>query len=141
LFIQLIGVSFAFAAGTADNATALVQKAESFIQANGKDTAFIEFTNRQGQFVNGDLYIFAVDFNGVTLAHGGNAKLVGKAMLGLKDAGGKYFIKEFIKVAKAEGNGWVDYKWVNPQTKKIENKSTFVQKVDDYFIGCGIYKP
>jgi len=76
----------------------------------------------------------------VTIAHGGNAKLVGKDMLGLKDADGKFFIKAFIETAKSKGNGWVDYKWVNPQTNKIENKSTYVQKVDDYFLGCGIYK-
>ena len=140
ILILVLGGQFAFAGGSADEAKSLVQKAVSFIKANGKDKAFSEFTNLQGKFIDRDLYIFVVNFKGITLAHGGNAKLVGKDMLGLKDADGKLFIQNFIEVAKSKGSGWVDYKWVNPVTKKIEDKSTYVQKVDDYFLGCGIYK-
>jgi cytochrome c len=140
IFLSLFLVSSALAGGTAEEAKALMGKAVSFLKAEGKDKAFAEFTNPQGKFIDRDLYIFVVDFNGITLAHGGNAKLVGKDMLGLKDADGKFFIKSFIELAKAKGNGWVDYKWVNPMTKKIEDKSTYIQKVEDYFLGCGIYK-
>ena len=138
--LSLLLISPAFAGGTADEAKALMGKAVSFLKVEGKDKAFTEFTNPQGKFVDRDLYIFVVDFNGITLAHGGSPKLVGKDMLGLKDADGKFFIKNFIELAKTKGAGWVDYKWVNPVTKKIEDKSTYIQKVDDYFLGCGIYK-
>ena len=110
------------------------------MKANGKEKAFAEFTNQKGKFIDRDLYIFAVDFKGLTLAHGGNQKLVGRDMYGLKDADDKFFIQKFIEVAKTKGNGWVDYKWSNPLTKKIENKSTYIQRVEDYFLGCGIYK-
>ena len=55
-------------------------------------------------------------------------------------ADGIYFMKKFIETAKTQGSGWVDYKWVNPVTKKIESKSTYIQKMDNYFLGCGIYK-
>ncbi len=138
--VGLFWVTSAFAGGSADEAKGLMAKAVEYVKANGKEKAFSEFTDTKGKFVDRDLYIFAVDFNGVTLAHGGNGKLVGKDMLGLKDADGKFFIKEFIELAKAKGNGWVDYKWVNPVTKAIEKKSTYVYKIDDYFLGCGIYK-
>ncbi len=137
---SLLWVTFAFAGGTADEAKTLVGKGVAFIKANGKDKAFAEFTNSKGKFIDRDLYIFVVDLKGITLAHGGNEKLVGKELSGLKDADGRFFIKEFIEVAKTKGSGWVDYKWVNPVTKKIEGKSTYIQKVDDYFLGCGIYK-
>jgi cytochrome c len=126
--------------GTKEEAMAMVKKATEYIKANGKEKAFAEFTNKKEQFVDRDLYIFVVDFKGLTLAHGGNEKLVGKDMFGLKDADDKLFIQNFIEVAKTKGSGWVDYKWANPVTKKIENKSTYVFKVDDYFLGCGIYK-
>ncbi len=140
IFLSLFLISPVFAGGTADEAKALMGKAVAFLKAEGKDKAFAEFTNQQGKFIDRDLYIFVVDFNGITLAHGGSPKLVGKDMLGLKDADGKFFIKNFIELAKTKGSGWVDYKWVNPVTKKIEDKSTLIQKVDDYFLGCGIYK-
>ena len=140
ILISLLWVSFALAGGTANEAKVLVEKAAVYIKAEGKEKAFAEFSNPSGKFVDRDLYIFIVDFNGLTLAHGGNAKLVGKNMLELKDADGEFFIKKSIEVAKTKGNGWVDYKWVNPVSKQIEPKSTYIQKGDDYFLGCGIYK-
>ena len=144
ILINLLLASFAFAAGadkgSANEAKTMVEKAAAFIKSDGKDKAFAEFTNKKGKFIDRDLYIFVVDFNGLTLAHGGNEKLVGKDMSELKDADGKFFIKEFIQLAKTKGTGWVDYKWANPVTNKIEPKSTYIQKVESYFLGCGIYK-
>jgi cytochrome c len=128
-----------YAAGTADEAKAMVGKAAAFIKANGKDKAFKEFTEGT-QFKKDDLYVFVIDMKGMTLAHGGNPKLVGKDMSGLKDADGKLFIKDMIDGATAKGSGWSDYKWTNPVTKKIDPKSTYFQKVDDVVLGCGIYK-
>lgn len=121
-------------------AKALVEKATSFYKANGKDKAFAEFSDPKGQFTKGELYIFVVDMKGLTVAHGGNARLVGKEMIELKDADGKFFMKEIVQTAKEKGSGWVDYKWANPTTKKVDAKTTYVQKVDDYAFGCGVYK-
>jgi signal transduction histidine kinase len=118
----------------------LVEKGVAYIKANGKEKAFAEFTDTKGKFIDRDLYIFVVDFKGLTLAHGGNPKLVGKDMSELKDSDGKFFIKAFIELAKTKGSGWVDYKWQNPVTKNIEPKSTYIQRYEDYFLGCGIYK-
>jgi signal transduction histidine kinase len=132
--------AYVYAAGTAQEAKVMVEKAVTFMKANGKAKAFAEFTNQKGQFIKEDLYIFVIDTKGLTLAHGGSPKLVGKDMSGLKDADGKMFIKELIDAANAKGSGWSDYKWTNPTSKKIEVKSTYFQKVDDVIFGCGIYK-
>jgi len=140
ILINVLFVSFAFAGGTADEAKALVEKGTAHIKTVGKEKAFTEFTDTKGKFVDRDLYIFVLDMNGLTLAHGGSPKLVGKDMIGLKDADGEYFIKKMVDLAKAKGSGWVDYKWGNPVSKKIEPKSTYIQKLDNYFLGCGIYK-
>ncbi|MBA4418961.1 MAG: histidine kinase [Syntrophus sp. (in: bacteria)] len=128
------------AAGTAAEAKAMVEKAAAFMKANGKEKAFQAFSDQKGQFVKDDLYIFVLDLKGVTLAHGGNPKLVGKDMSGLKDSNDKPFIKEMLDAAKAKGAGWFDYSWTNPTTKKVQPKSTYYQKVDDVMLGCGIYK-
>ena len=130
----------AFAADTAEEAKTLVDQAVAFTKANGKEKAFVEFNNHQGQFVKGDLYIFVVDLNGKCLAHGGNEKLVGKDVIGLKDSDGKFFIKDMVEGAKAKGSGWSDYRWTNPATKSIEKKSTYFKKDGDLVFGCGIYK-
>jgi len=61
------------------------------------------------------------------LAHGANEKLVGKVLIDLKDQNGKQFMRELVDVAATKGEGWVDYDWANPTTKKVEGKSTFVK--------------
>lgn len=138
--IFLLGVTGAALASSAAEATALVDKAIAFYKANGKDKAFAEFSNSKGQFVKGELYIFILDLNGVVLAHGANEKLINKDLSQLKDVDGKLFIQETLQTAKSKGSGWVDYKWTNPTTKKVEGKSTYVKKVDELIFCCGIYK-
>lgn len=126
--------------GSAEEATALVKKAVAYLNANGKEKAFAEFSNPTGSFVDRDLYIMASDLHGMTLAHGANPKLVGKNMFELKDADGKFFVKSMNETAQTKGKGWNDYKWPNPITKAIEPKSTYFERVGDVVIACGIYK-
>ena len=120
--------------------TGLVKKAVIHIKENGKEAALAEFNNANGKFVKGELYVFAYSLQGVIIAHPMNPKLVGKDMLEIKDADGKYFTKEFIATVNGPGKGWVDYRWTNPVSKKIEAKSSYVEKAGDIFVGCGIYK-
>ncbi|RFP18613.1 MULTISPECIES: cache domain-containing protein [unclassified Duganella] len=129
--------------GTADEAVAMVKKAAEFLKKNGKEKAFAEFNNPKGQFIQKDLYIFAFGANGdgVELANGANIKLVGKNVLEMKDADGKFLIKDILALGMGkEGKGWVDYKWPNPSTGTVDGKRTYVERVDDVVIGCGIYK-
>ena len=126
--------------GTAAEATALVQRAAEYLKANGPAKSYAAFNDTAGQFKDRDLYVFVMDMNGKMLSHGANAKLIGKDLTNLKDSDDKLFIKTMLDVAKTKGKGWVDYKWPHPVTKAIEPKSTYVEKVDDLVIGCGIYK-
>lgn len=133
------GVAVALDKGTPDEAVAMVKKGVAFVKANGKDKAFAEFNNMKGQFVDRDLYVMVYDMEGNNKAHGSNPKLIGKNLLEIKDADGKYIVKGLIEVA-SKGKGWFDYKWPNAITKAVEHKSTYVEKVDDVLIGVGIYK-
>lgn len=129
--------------GSTDEAVALVKKAIAYLKDNGKEKAFAEFSNPKGQFVDRDLYVvaFSTSGDGVALAHGGNAKLVGRSLLDLRDVDGKYMVKEFLKVANDKaGKGWVDYKWPHPVSKAIEAKTTYVERAGDIAIACGVYK-
>lgn len=126
--------------GTTAEAEALVKKAVAFVKANGKDKSFAEISNPKGKFVAGELYVFVYDINGKCVAHGGNAKMVGKDLIELKDADGKSFVKERVEIAKTKGSGWQNYKWNNPTTNKIEDKVAYVEKYEDLIVGCGAYK-
>lgn len=126
--------------GTAAEAVAMVQKAIAYIKAHGREKAFAEFSNPKGPFIHRDLYITVYDLKGVCLAHGFNQKMVGKNMIDLKDPDGKAFVKERNEMAKTKDKFWVDYKYVNPLTKQIEQKSQYVEKYGDILVNCGIYK-
>jgi len=129
--------------GTADEAVAMVKKAGDFLKKNGKEKAFAEFNNPNGGFVDRDLYIyvFMANGDGVELANGGNARLVGKNVLEMKDADGQYLVKNILAVANNKaGHAWLEYKWVNPITKTVDRKKAYVEKFGDVLIGCGIYE-
>jgi cytochrome c len=141
--LALAGAGFTAVAagnGTADEAKAMVDRAAKMLTADGKDKAFQVFDDQAGPFVDRDLYVFVIDQSGTTVAHAVNKALIGKSLLNLKDADGKAFIQEILDVANKNGEGWVDYKWPNPTTKKVEGKSSYVKKVGDLVIGVGIYK-
>lgn len=123
-----------------NEAEAMVKRAVAYMKTNGSDKAFSEFSKPAPQFKNRDLYINVIDLHGNTKAHGENPKLIGKNLIDIKDADGKYFIKNFVQTAKNAGRGWVDYRWTNPVTTVVESKSTYIEKIDDYIVGCGIYK-
>lgn len=126
---------------TKEEVVALVEKAADYLR-NSRDTqkVYNEMSDPHGRFVKGELYVFVNTIEGITQAHGHNSKLVGKFMLDLKDADGKYFMREITEIAKTNGKGWVEYKWMDPVTGRIMVKMTYCQRVGDAYIGCGIYK-
>lgn len=140
LSIGLVAGSFAADKGTKDEAVALARKAIAYYKANGKDKAFTEISNKSGQFIDRDMYVYVLDTNGIMMAHGANEKLIGKELSQLKDADGKLFAQELIALAKAKKSGWVDYKWPNPVTKQIEAKTTYIESHDGLGFAVGVYK-
>lgn len=142
LAVALATSASAFAAdhGTAAEAKALCERAVAYLKQVGPDKAFPVFDNRQGPFIDRDLYVFVRSMDGNTVAHGANIHMIGHTSLSLRDADGKLYNKEMIDLATAKGSGWVDYRWVDPEDRKIEQKSSFVEKTGDYVVGVGFYK-
>lgn len=125
---------------TAKEAEAMVKKGVAFLKTNGKDKAYAEITNKQGQFIDRDLYLVVYQLDGKVLAHGANDKMVGKVLIDLKDVDGKEFVKERVELAKSKGTFWQDYKFTNPVSKKVEPKSMYCERVEDSVVCGGIYK-
>jgi signal transduction histidine kinase len=125
--------------GTADEATAMLSKAEAHYKSAGRDQALKDFSSKGNGWQDRDLYVFCMDPSGKNTAHGANAALAGRDLSGLKDADGKLFVAELLSTGKS-GGGWVDYRWPNPTTKKVEQKSSYVKQFGDDVCGIGIYK-
>ncbi|WP_114969247.1 cache domain-containing protein [Rhodoferax ferrireducens] len=143
LFAAVVSVSaLAQDHGTKDEAKALANAALAHIKKTGHEQAFKDFTTDKANWTKKDLYVFAMDSKGVTLAHGANDKLVGKNMMELKDQNGKPFMRELTDTAATKGEGWVDYDWTHPVSKKVEGKSTFVKRIPgfDGSVSVGTYR-
>jgi cytochrome c len=131
----------AMANGTPDQAKAMVEKAAKLLSDEGSDKAFPVIDDPKGPFVDGDLYVFVLNLQGTTVAHGTNKLLIGKSLINVKDADGKLFVQDIIALGKDKGEGWVDYKWPDPVTKKVEAKSSFPRpgkRRSIVFLGAGV---
>jgi cytochrome c len=135
-----LGISvgaYAGEVGTPDEAKAMAIRAADLLRSAGPEKAFPVF-DKDAEFHDRDLYVMVYDVAGKNVSHGANPALIGKNLIDLKDSDGKFMIHDFVAIKDAN---WVDYKWPNPTTKKIEPKTTYVVRVNDYLVGVGAYKP
>jgi len=126
------------ARATPAEAQAHLQKAIAHYRKVGAKKAFDDFRTNPGPFVDRDLYVVVVALDGLCVAHI-NALEVGKNISELRDADGKYFIRDRIQDAKSKTSGVQDYHWFNPQQQKLEYKRTYWEKIDNYIFSAGAY--
>jgi cytochrome c len=141
LLVALLIFGFAASAGAADHATpdeakAMAIKAADYLKANGPEKAFSAFKAPDGGYRDRDLYVVVQDNKGTMVFHPLNQALVGKSMLDLKDVDGKPFNREVQAIKDA---GWVEYKWLDPQTKTVAPKKSYVINIGDYIVMVGAY--
>lgn len=124
---------------TREEAEAFVRKAVSFLDQQGRSRALEEFNNPKGRFVAGELYIVALDMQGVVLAAGNKPRMVGKSLLDIKDMHGKHFVRREIELAKSKGKGWVDFIWPHPETGALSHRASYVERSGDVIVLTGVY--
>lgn len=149
--IILTAATFALATGApvalaSDRATTkeaenMIHQAVSYLKKEGRDKALAAFSDPAGPFAYRDLYVTAYDYDGKCLAHGANPSRVGKYFIEDKDADGKLFLRERLAFIKEKGRGWQDYKYLNPATKKVEQKVVYCEGTEGVILCCGAYKP
>jgi len=126
--------------GTPAQAQALAERAAKRIAEIGAEQAIKEFNDPAGGFVLGDIFPFVYAPDGKTECCSNMRALVGRDARSFKDSDGKEFGKEIINLANERGTGWVSYRMTNPVTRKIEDKVTYIIKVDGYIVGVGAYR-
>ncbi|MBK9578011.1 MAG: cache domain-containing protein [Fibrobacterota bacterium] len=140
MFLTLLVLISAAWSETKTDAIKLVDDAAKQMASQPREAVVAELSKAEGKWVKGELYVFAYDLQGIMVAHPKNAKLIGKNLLEVPDVDGKLFRKEIVELAKTKGSGWVDYKYKNPESGKTEAKTTYLKKVGDLILCCGIYK-
>ena len=115
---------------------AFVDDAVAYARTRGTEKALAEFSNRNGSFIRGELYIYAYGFNGTTLAHPVNPETIGK----VREGSPGVFVREMGEVVR-NGSGFYRFTYINPgHNNTLESKLGYGAQVDEtWWVGSGIY--
>lgn len=132
----LIGAGI-FPVSKPETMTLLVKSAIGYLQTHPEDETFEKLITREGEFIRGDLFVFALDLDGYCYAWGDSFELIWKNIIDWKDDDGKPFIKKMVDVS-SQGPDHFIYKF----NKKM--RVDYAEQVDKngkkYLIGSGFYK-
>jgi methyl-accepting chemotaxis protein len=131
--------SFMLQQGTAEEAMALVDKALAHRRQASRDAFVRDLTDPSRGFHDRDMYVFALDAAGVYRAFGGKPEKVGSRVQDIAGVDGNALLASIVAQAEV-GPGWVEYDIVNPASGAVQAKMSYVVKVDDLYVGCGVYK-
>nr|WP_315465072.1 methyl-accepting chemotaxis protein [uncultured Rhodoferax sp.] len=126
--------------GSADEARHFVDRALELRRHSGSRDAFIrEVTSPHSGLFDRDMYVFVLDRNGQYLAFAGNPAKVGTRLQDVAGIDGQALMGAIVQQADA-APGWVEYDAIHPVTQSVQAKMSYVIKVDDVYMGCGVYK-
>ena len=141
LFASLTGQAMAQVKTDPEVAKALALKAAALVKEQGADAVKPIF-HAQGEWRHDDIYVSVMDLTGTWLVYPVKPEGEGKSVINVKDADGKMLVQELVNTAKDKGEGWVEYRWLNPISNKIEPKVTYVKHVPEknLMVYVGVYK-
>lgn len=111
-------------------------KAAALVKDDGIEAARKAF-DTDGEFKHGEIYVNVVSDNGIRLIYPPAPAGENIDVIDAQDVDGKYLIKDILDLAKTKGEGWTTYRWTNPTTKKLAEKTTYVKSVPER--GCVVY--
>ena len=153
--VVMAGVVFAASvmaeSATKEECVAKCKEAAQLITEKGMDAAFQELQKKDGKFVWKDSYVYVLDFTGTHLTHPLRPDSVGKNVLEAKLPDGRFIVKELIEMAKAKGEGWIEYMYPKPEElakstpfkeKIFSKKLAYVYRVPgkEIFVSAGVFE-
>ena len=132
---------------------AIVKEAIAYVHAHSDDLSDVQkaFQN-DSRFIDRDkgLHIFAHFYDAakkeaICFGQGMRPKLVGKNMWHLRTPNGRLIVQEIVTMIERDGKGWMEYYWLNPYTKKLQIKISYLEGIvmkdgRKGWVGCGFWK-
>ena len=106
--------------------------------------AILQEFRTEGPWKQGSTYLFLFTTEGLFILHGADPSLEGQNLIDLEDANGVKIVQELIAMA-AEGGGYVEYLWPNPQIEgdtgspKVSYAIPYSALGQDFVLGSGFY--
>lgn len=99
-----------------------------------------QINNLDSQFYRDDIYPVVIDSKTQRfVAHGYNHGLVGSRFDTVEDHAGQPLGAPLMAQMKGRDTGEFAYRWRNPATQQVENKTALIQRVGSYLVLVGWY--
>jgi len=113
---------------TPADAKELLKKVVEYAKVNGCEKTFAEINKGTAFKIYKNAYPTATDLNGLSYANAKLPSLVGKNLLGIKDAAGQTFVKNGLENRKKnfkdkDSHIVTEYKWMDTKTNHVETRS------------------
>jgi len=115
-----------------------LERSGAMSRANAQEAAKAAL---RGLRYQGNEYFWVNDSGPVMLMHPIRPDLEGTDLSQNRDPQGKYLFREFVRVARADGAGFVDYLWPRPGSDTPQPKLSYVKMFAewDWIVGTGVY--
>lgn len=121
---KFIVASFYYPEIDDDSIYSLVQKAITYMKAQGRKEAIGEFNTPHGPLGFGPARISVYEIDGMCLAHGEDTSFVGYNLIDRADSQGHFPIKRLIDEVALHGHAWIS------QFERNAYKLTYAERID-----------
>lgn len=146
LCLSLLILNQTYAKDSTAQTTPLIQRVEKLLNnatkhIEQKGVSAVQDFSKDPQFVDHELYVYALNLKGDFLASGGDsAALSGSNVMDYPDANGKLFFHDMVEQAIKKPTGEIHYHWFNPGGG-VSSKTTRYSRTGDLIIAVGYHAP
>ncbi|CAG4897164.1 methyl-accepting chemotaxis protein [Paraburkholderia gardini] len=133
-------ISMKLRQGCADEARALVERAVALIRNEGAAAAIRRFHQRDGDFVDRDLFIIVLDRRGYFRAFGADPGKADKPAVAAPGVNVEELNRKTMQCADS-GGGWIEFRSLHPETRVAVDKMAYVMPAGpDLIVMCSLNK-
>lgn len=131
----------------------IVEITHEFVMLHSDDMRVVQhalLTDQRFRDEENQLYIFIHTYNeekkeAICRGQGIRPELFGKNMWSLRTPNGRMLFHEMFMLVETEGEGWIEYDWLNPFTNTLKTKVSYIKGIylkdgGRAWIGCGFWK-
>lgn len=135
----ILGVGYYLPQSDPAEARDMLQRVSAALAKDSEGT--IALINRlDAQFYQDDTYAVVIDAETKRfVAHGYNRGLIGTRFDNLEDHAGQPLGAPLLQYMQGRDSGEFSYRWRNPVTQQVEDKTALIQRVGHYLVLVGCY--
>lgn len=137
---HILGVGYYIPRSDPAEAKNMLQRVTAALADDAEQT-ISQINHLDTQFYHDDIYPVIIDSETRRfVAHGYSRGLVGSRFDNVEDHAGQPLGAPIMKLMQGRDTGEFVYRWRNPATQQIENKTALIQRVNRYLVLVGWYQ-